>query len=974
MTSRNPASSVAASKEIVEIEQLLHAIPPLDEASAALASCERKLTALTARRREAFETIENAKERLKLVRRRAIRSAQNLYRRAVESLNDDAVSFAREVSSLPPALWSSWKAVAWDAYATAPVGGAVDNILVGHVPEIDEFFDGESGIAEVPVTRPLLGATGALLLLCDEKTRETARNLLCSIVLRAALAMPAELQLALLDPIGLGAAFPFYGKLPRVRPAGRTAAEVLWDVQNDIERIMAEVHFGGLLFRDLSEEQRRGWINEIVAAVDFPQAYAKDPRVLDKLVLLANSGPRAGRHLLLEVRLDMPMPRKIELDCFVDPIIIDCRKLGFLPELLPGVALQETLLNAAQAERANRVRVSWERVVRPPLLCTANSRKRIETPLGKRVRFWLGKEDDTWCSTHALIVGQSGSGKSRLLDVIITGLAARYAPSQLRFVLIGGTRSSDFQVYRPLPHAELICVRASAALAAGVVADAIEEMDARYDGFQQASAIDFEDFRRQTGTTMPRLVIIIDSYDEVFSGDNDVALPLLLGLLEGGRAVGIHLILSTAYLHVPKLPTRARAYFQCRIALSVGHDQILGQTVFGPEGGAIIEGMAPVGELVLNDHSGNDRHNIRGAVAEMRGEGQEQDFTNLLNEIKGAVPTPSFHRFFIDGQAGVSLKDNAAIMDFRAKPPDADFLQDLARRPMRAEGFGLREWSVADQAVPLWLGAAFATRGHVVVPLRRTANQNLLVLGPTRGVRAAMLASALAALRAMPSPEKIIVSLVDGSTVENATSSMIATGLEVLEGAGATARCYPPEGISDLLSRLMDQVSSLPAGGDGFVRLLVLNDPDHLPMLHVHPTGLESILPLPAAHLRGILHDGPVRNCHVILSGDGVDSISQILHPTRELYWFTHRVVQQLSEFDSFIVMDSLMATKIESLANGNPTAALAVDLNQGAERGRLFRSYVVDRDPTVEITQSALRSFFDDLFGLNTSYLGDGD
>ena len=61
-------------------------------------------------------------------------------------------------------------------------------VRIGRTREESNLLPGEMGISDLPVTYPLLRAGGALLLLCDDASREAARNILQSILLRAALA------------------------------------------------------------------------------------------------------------------------------------------------------------------------------------------------------------------------------------------------------------------------------------------------------------------------------------------------------------------------------------------------------------------------------------------------------------------------------------------------------------------------------------------------------------------------------------------------------------------------------------------------------------------------------------------------------------------------------------------------------------------------------------------------------------------
>ncbi len=50
-------------------------------------------------------------------------------------------------------------------------------------------------------------------------------------------------------------------------------------------------------------------------------------------------------------------------------------------------------------------------------------------------------------SQHVLVAGKTGSGKSSLLHTLITSAAQKYAPDQLRMVLLDFKKGVEFQVY-----------------------------------------------------------------------------------------------------------------------------------------------------------------------------------------------------------------------------------------------------------------------------------------------------------------------------------------------------------------------------------------------------------------------------------------------------------------------------------------------------------------------------------------------
>ena len=140
---------------------------------------------------------------------------------------------------------------------------------------------------------------------------------------------------------------------------------------------------------------------------------------------------------------------------------------------------------------------------------------------------------------HTMIAGQTHSGKSYLLHVLITGLAARYPPDELRFILVDGKQGVEFKSYRRLPHADVVCLRTSSAIARSVLADYFAEMNERFRLFQSANVRDLEEYRRTTGNVKPRMLMIVDEYQQLLTGDADRSGSLLLqAILRKGARCG----------------------------------------------------------------------------------------------------------------------------------------------------------------------------------------------------------------------------------------------------------------------------------------------------------------------------------------------------------------------------------------------------------------------------------------------------
>ena len=872
----------------------------------------------------------------------------------VERLNAQIGEYENELNLAYPPAWASWSQPSWDTWKANPVERPLRQVRIGSKPEI-ETYQNEHGLPDLPVQTPLLDAAGPWLVKCDGKTTDTALAFMRSIILRTALAMQDNVQFTLLDPIQLGAAFPMRNQLPYVRPQRQTSTDELMEVQEDIQRINRDVvgHHDGMV--ELPPERRAGERFEIVVLVDFPESLQRDPRSLDALVRIANSGPRAGRHLILMVRDDQDFPRDFSLDHFKNATIIDCRTTHATLDTPPPAERQQELLKTITAVQKASSAGDWNTIVRPETLFGESARDLIETPVGDRLRFWFGEERDGRPCAHGTLAGQTGSGKSSLLHVIITGLAARYSPDELRMVFIDGKQGVEFRAYENLPHAEVICLQTRPEMARRALADLVRgEMSERFKRFQEVGAQKLADYRTRSGETMPRVLLIVDEFQQLLDGDEAEGAALLQEYLYRGRAAGLHALLASQRFDVQGLPESAMSEVHLSAALSLKPSYVQGLQAFAAEGRKMIQELPKSGHVVINDESGRDGANVRGAVARLSGDTARQQIETLVDEIiaaRGEKGRP----IVVSGAEGVTLRDNQWIMQWRETPPDPATLQRTARTPLRQGGFGFQTWSSAEKPVPLWLGANFDIRGHMPVVLRRAPNENLLALGIGTQVRRAMLASALTGLKAMLPPEQIAVTVIDGLPEGLPGSGYFDAALDVLRADGYRCERLDVEQTGDILATLARRARAR-ADPDARSHLLVLAEPEYIVDLHVEGAASAVKPGGPAGDLRDVLSKGPQRGLHTVFTATGLGAVGAVLHPSRETRIFNHRAMQQMSAEDSMTLLSNLHANRVDQRTQ-HPTGALYVNIMQDNTGGTLFKAYGVSQDVDAEIDADTLTS-----------------
>jgi S-DNA-T family DNA segregation ATPase FtsK/SpoIIIE len=144
---------------------------------------------------------------------------------------------------------------------------------------------------------------------------------------------------------------------------------------------------------------------------------------------------------------------------------------------------------------------------------------------------------------HALVAGTTGSGKSELLQSLIVGLAARYPPDRVTFLLIDYKGGAAFSKCTDLPHTIGVVTDLDEHLTQRVLASLDSEIRRREMLLADAGTADRAGYCA-TGRTLPRLVLIVDEF-AALAAELAGFLPGLVGIAQRGRSLGLHLVLAT---------------------------------------------------------------------------------------------------------------------------------------------------------------------------------------------------------------------------------------------------------------------------------------------------------------------------------------------------------------------------------------------------------------------------------------------
>ena len=202
---------------------------------------------------------------------------------------------------------------------------------------------------------------------------------------------------------------------------------------------------------------------------------------------------------------------------------------------------------------------------------------------------------------HLLIAGQTGSGKSVMINTLLTSLLYRNSPSEMKLILVD-PKQVEMAPYEDIPHL-LTPVITEPEKTISALKWAVNEMERRYKllageklrdirsynekiakGKGKVEVADEEgNIQQHEDGAMPYIVIVIDELaDLMMIAARDVE-ALIVRLAQKARAVGIHLVLATQRPSVDVITGLIKANIPARIAFTVA-SQVDSRTILDQAG------------------------------------------------------------------------------------------------------------------------------------------------------------------------------------------------------------------------------------------------------------------------------------------------------------------------------------------------------------------------------------------------------
>ena len=266
---------------------------------------------------------------------------------------------------------------------------------------------------------------------------------------------------------------------------------------------------------------------------------------------------------------------------------------------------------------------------------------------------------------HLLIAGQTGSGKSVMINTLLCSLLYRNRPSDMKLILVD-PKQVEMAPYEDIPHllAPIItkpeeCISALKWL--------VNEMERRYSLLAEEKLRDIKSYNaKKKDEGMPYIVIVIDELaDLMMIAARDVE-ALVVRLAQKARAVGIHLVLATQRPSVDVITGLIKANIPARIAFTVA-SQVDSRTILDQIGAEKLLGQ---GDMLLTTPSMSKPKRVQGAWT------MDEEVTKIADHLR-MQRAPEYDEEITKQQVNLSGK-GSIVMDFDGGGDD-DMYKDAVK-------------------------------------------------------------------------------------------------------------------------------------------------------------------------------------------------------------------------------------------------------------------------------------------------------
>ena len=272
---------------------------------------------------------------------------------------------------------------------------------------------------------------------------------------------------------------------------------------------------------------------------------------------------------------------------------------------------------------------------------------------------------------HLLIAGTTGSGKSVMINSIITALLMRGRPEDVRLVMVDPKRV-ELAGYNGLPHL-YVPVVTEPKQAASALQWAVSEMERRLKVFEKLNVRKISDYNTKQAAgefehydnppkKMPYLVIIIDELSDLMMVAGKDVEASIVRIAQLGRAAGIHLIVATQRPSSNVVTGLIKANISNRIAFNVATG--IDSRVIIDQMGA--EKLTGLGDMLFSKVGWGKPRRIQGCFV------SDEEINEIVEFVK-SQSEPDYHEEILSAVApGMAVATGAGPVRTGQAEPESD--------------------------------------------------------------------------------------------------------------------------------------------------------------------------------------------------------------------------------------------------------------------------------------------------------------
>ncbi|HWB19214.1 MAG TPA: FtsK/SpoIIIE domain-containing protein, partial [Phycisphaerales bacterium] len=796
--------------------------------------------------------------------------------------------------------------------------------LPGGLPRHESLIKPAPSAWQLPAMLTFPDAAHLFIETADQGRAESVA-LLQTVMFRLLTSLPpGKVHFTLIDPVGLGQNLAGFMHLADYD--GRFVTDRIWTEDRHIDQRLLDLteHMETVIQKYLRNEYATiaeynhdaGEIAEpyrILVVTGFPVNFSEN--AARRLASIIASGPRCGVHALIAADTRLPLPQGIQLaDLQSSSINLkfengrmvwkddEFQRYPLSIDAPPSEDLLTRVLHKVGALAKNTIRVEVPfGVVAPPETETWSQ------STAEEVRVALGRAGATKLQylslgqgtrQHALVAGKTGSGKSTLLHALVTNLALWYSPAEVQFFLVDFKKGVEFKTYatHQLPHARVVAIESDREFGLSVLQRLDAELKRRGELYRDLNVQDVAGFRRAApDQVLPRLLLIVDEFQELFTEDDKIAQDsalLLDRLVRQGRAFGMHVVLGSQTL---------------------GGAYSLARSTLGQMGVRIaLQCSEADSYLILSDDN---------AAARLLSRPGEAIYNDASGLIEGNSP---FQIVWLpETTRDTYLARVSRLADARHARPDGppvifegNIPADLTRNPQLADMITRSDWPMpnATRSASAWLGDAIAIKPPTAANFSRQSGANLLLVGQRDESALALLASSLVSLASQQNPANARFYILDGSTADSPYAGELQRVASHLpHDVRNVAWRDVPAAMTELHTELADRQQSHETNPLSVYILIyslqryrMLRAADEFSFAPSDPDAP----PPTEKQFADLLREGPPLGIHTLVWCDTPSNLTRALE-RQALRDFEQRVLFQMSAADSSNLIDSPAAARL---------------------------------------------------------------